>query len=44
MIGAAWATTAKRDKKERSPFLSLLIYPPLSGYPFTQVKTAIGST
>jgi hypothetical protein len=28
------ATTAKRDKKERSSFLSLLICPALSGYPF----------
>jgi hypothetical protein len=27
------ATTAKRDKKERSSFLPLLICPALSGYP-----------
>jgi hypothetical protein len=26
--------TAKRDKKERSSFLSLLICPALSGYPY----------
>jgi hypothetical protein len=32
------ATTAKRDKKERSFFLSLLICPALSGYPDYRAK------
>jgi hypothetical protein len=33
------ATTAKRDKKERSSFLSLLICPALSGHPDLKGKS-----
>jgi hypothetical protein len=35
------ATTAKRDKKERSSFLYLLICPALSGYPPMLYKSGV---